>query len=358
MSEVTALNKFHCPACGADAVWNPAKKALVCAYCGAVSAAELKSDGSIIEESDLAAALRAVPQDKRGWATQKKTVRCQNCRAVSVFDAIRVAQRCDFCGSPSLIAADDIASPITPVALLAFKVADTKVREDIRQWYGSHWFAPNKLGTKALTDTLHGMYIPYWTFDAEVAAQWTAESGRYYYVQNDRGERVREVSWSRASGDLNHFFDDHLIPASKGVNADLLRKIEPFPTSDELMPYDAGYLTGWVVEQYQIDLLAAAQASRARMDSEVQSMCGKQVPGDTYRNLSVHAEYSGQTFKHVLLPIWLLSYTYGANSYQVIVNGYTGKIAGKYPLSWIKITIVSIIGIILIIIFFALFGGR
>ena len=57
-------------------------------------------------------------------------------------------------------------------------------------------------------------------------------------------------------------------------------------------------------------------------------------------------------------PIWLLSYIYGTSSYQVIVNGYTGKIAGKYPLSWIKITIVSIIGIILLIIFFALFGGK
>ena len=36
-----------------------------------------------------------------------------------------------------------------------------------------------------------------------------------------------------------------------------MRKIEPFPTH-ELVPYDPGFLAGWVVEQYQIDLVNAA----------------------------------------------------------------------------------------------------
>ena len=75
------------------------------------------------------------------------------------------------------------------------------------------------------------------------------------------------------------------------------------------------------------------------MNSEIQALCGRQVPGDTYRNLKVDAEYSRQTFKHVLCPIWLLSYVYGPRSFQVIVNGYTGRISGEYPKSWMKIFI-------------------
>ena len=61
--------------------------------------------------------------------------------------------------------------------------------------------------------------------------------------------------------------------------------------------------------------------------------------------------FSGRTFKHVLVPIWLLSYNYGRRAFQVIVNGYTGKIAGRYPYSWIKIALLvlaAIIGVILI----------
>ena len=73
------------------------------------------------------------------------------------------------------------------------------------------------------------------------------------------------------------------------------------------------------------------------MESEIERMCGAQVPGDTYRNLDVETDYSGQTFKHILVPIWLLTYNYGARNFQVVINGYTGAIAGKYPKSWVKI---------------------
>ncbi len=62
------------------------------------------------------------------------------------------------------------------------KLSENQVRDSIRQWYGSRWFAPNKLKRAALTDTVKGLYIPYWTFDAQVHAEWTAESGYYYYV--------------------------------------------------------------------------------------------------------------------------------------------------------------------------------
>jgi len=75
------------------------------------------------------------------------------------------------------------------------------------------------------------------------------------------------------------------------------------------------------------------------------------VPGDTHRNLDVVADFSQQTFKHILVPVWVLSYTYGAQVYQVVVNGYTGVIAGKHPLSWIKImlAILAVIAVVLIV---------
>ena len=222
----------------------------------------------------------------------------------------------------------------------------TAVRDQIRIWYGNRWLAPNALKTRALTDTLRGVYIPYWTFDAQVDAAWTAESGYHYYVsetyEDANGRRqtrqVQHTRWEPSAGRLNHFFDDALIPGTRGVREALLRQVEPFPTQ-EVTAYDVKYLAGWVVEQYQVDLRTAAQKSRAEMNSEIQALCGRQVPGDTYRNLRVDSEYSRQTFKHVLCPIWLLSYVYGPRSFQVIVNGYTGRISGEYPKSWMKIFI-------------------
>ena len=195
---------------------------------------------------------------------------------------------------------------------------------------------------------MHGLYIPYWTFDAQVAARWTAEAGHYYYVTERRGnktEQVRKVRWEPAAGALDHFFDDELVPATQGVPADLLGKVEPFATQS-LVPYDAGYVSGWVVEQYQIDLVAAAQSARTRMDGTIRQLCSAQVPGDTQRNLQVDADYSQQTFKHVLVPLWIVAYNYGSRTFQVLVNGQTGRIAGKHPYSWVKIALAILAALI------------
>ncbi len=174
MSEVRARDKFSCPACGAEARWDPGKKALVCPYCGTVSPATLPPGGGEIQENDLATALRNLDGEQRGWAAEKRSVRCQSCDAISVFDPSRVAQRCDFCGSSSLIPYEQIHAPIRPESLLEFQIPESRARDDVRRWYGSRFWAPRKLKKRALTDTIHGIYLPYWTFDAHVHADWTA----------------------------------------------------------------------------------------------------------------------------------------------------------------------------------------
>jgi hypothetical protein len=81
------------------------------------------------------------------------------------------------------------------------------------------------------------------------------------------------------------------------------------------------------------------------MEGEMYRLCAAQVPGDTQRNLQVQDDYSGQTFKHILAPLWLLTYNYGTRNFQVVINGYTGVIAGKYPKSWVKIFFAVLAGL-------------
>lgn len=365
MAEVVSENKFPCPACGAEATWDPAKQALVCGYCGTVSPASPPADAPPllgIPEHDLASALQSIPEGDRGWETARVEVLCQSCQAISVFEPSRVGQRCDFCGSSALVPHEQTQQPFRPESLLQFKISNTQVRDSIREWYGQRWFAPNALGTRAMTDQLHGVYLPYWTFDAQVHADWTAESGYYYYetesYTDSQGRRqtrqVRKVRWQRSSGSLNHFFDDELVCASKGVDHTLAGEIEPFPT-EELKPYRPDFLAGWIVERYQIDLVAAAQHSREVMSAKLNELCARKVPGDTHRNLQVSADWSGQTFKHILVPVWLLTYQFHGTTYHVVVNGYTGAIAGNYPKSFWKI-LFTVLGVLLFVLMVVLLG--
>jgi hypothetical protein len=350
----SARQKFHCPACGAEANWNPAKQALLCPFCGTESPATLTKLGADtrIEEHDLVAALRAIPDTARGWQAPKTSVRCQSCQAISVFDQDVVGRRCDFCGSTALVPYTETKDPFRPESLLPLKTSESQARDLIRQWYGRQWLAPNNLNAKALTDTVRGIYLPYWTFDAKADARWSADAGTFYYV-SEGNRRVQKVRWTPASGELSHTFDDELVCASVGVDGAKLRRVEPFPTTS-LVPFDPGYLAGWTVERYQIDLVAAAERSRQAMMNQMRRLCAQQVPGDTQRNLVVDAEFRDQTFKHILAPVWLMTYVYGAKSYQVIVNGVTGTIAGSRPYSWVKVTLL-VLALLMLFLLYASF---
>jgi predicted RNA-binding Zn-ribbon protein involved in translation (DUF1610 family) len=360
MTEISALDKHACPACGAQAEWNPGKQKLVCPYCGTESPYVIDRETGKAVENDLVKALRELPDESRGWNAERRSVQCQSCRAVMVYDASRVGQNCEFCGSPALVAYSEIKAPIRPESLLPFAIGADRIRDSMRRWLNSHWLAPNRLGRASLIDTVRSLYIPYWTFDANVRCPWEAEAGHYYYVsvpyrdsQGRTGMRQeRRVRWEPAAGEIQHVFDDEPVPGTHGVDLGLLRRVEPFPTK-ELVPYDTAFLSGHVVEHYQVVLFDAAGASQQQMHAKLEQLCAAEVPGDTYRNLAIHPVYSNQTFKHVLVPVWLLAYDYGRKKYQVVANGYTGVIAGNYPYSAWKIffLVVAIVVVVFVLMY-------
>ncbi|MFO1415125.1 MAG: hypothetical protein U1F10_14710 [Burkholderiales bacterium] len=167
--------------------------------------------------------------------------------------------------------------------------------------------------------------------------------------------QVRNVRWEPAAGRLDHFFDDDLVCASVGVHANLLRGIEPFPT-DTLKPYDAGTWPGAGGRALPRSTRRLRSARARRWTRRSRMRAGD--PRDTYRNLEVHTQYSRQTFKHILAPVWLMSYTYGPKSFQCVQNGVTGAIQGEYPKSPWKIAGLVVLILIVVIIVLSATGGR
>lgn len=359
--EIAALQTHNCPACGAQAEWNPGEQMLVCPFCGTESPYRIDRETGKVVERDLVTALRELPDEERGWQTATRSVQCQSCRAVMVFDPSRVGQNCEFCGSPALVDYSEIKSPIRPQGVLPFKVDRNRVRDDIRGWWRGKWFAPGKLSKAALVDTVHSLYIPYWTFDARAHCPWEAEAGHHYYVnvegRDSKGNRVvrreQRTRWEAAAGVVDHAFDDDAVPGTQGLPMEILRQVEPFPTQ-EVVPYDTAFLSGHVVEHYKVVLIEAAERSQQQMHQALMALCGRQVPGDTYRNLRIFPTFTGRTFKHVLVPVWLLTYNYRAKAFQVIVNGYTGRIAGKYPISFWKVLLVALLVLVALVIVLSL----
>uniref|UniRef100_A0A6U0IZV3 TFIIB-type domain-containing protein n=1 Tax=Sexangularia sp. CB-2014 TaxID=1486929 RepID=A0A6U0IZV3_9EUKA len=289
--------------------------------------------------ADYAAAGDAKPGEKLLQRT------CTGCQAVVLFSAAEETKPCDFCGidlsSTPLIDAEDVI-PVDGV--LEFKLTVEDARAAVHEWIKGLWCVPSTIRRTAFVDSLHGVYLPFFTFDASCAASWKAESGTYYYTNESytdrdghrRTRRVRHVRWRWTSGNLAHFFDDIVRYASKGVPWDRLDKIKPFPLA-EMKAYHRGFLAGFTVERYQIELEDAASSARRHMERAIYSMCAQAVPGDTYRSLSVNSNYSGETFKHVLVPVYIVTYFHRDKPYQVLVNGHNGMVSGDSPTDWFTI---------------------
>ncbi|HEX7153985.1 MAG TPA: zinc ribbon domain-containing protein [Thermoanaerobaculia bacterium] len=356
MSTVAKVRKFPCEQCGADLRWEPGVNALQCPYCG--HRQTLTPAAEAVQEKPVDAALRA-PRDL-GWGAERKVMVCRRCGAHTALDPHIAASSCAFCGTTAVVEAPANPNVVRPEGLLPFRVPRETAVQQFRSWQHSLWLRPNDLKSASRLTTMQGVYIPFWTFDAATSSWWTADAGYFYYVSVPHTENGRtvmrqeqRVRWEPASGSLSLFFDDVPVPASRGLQPDIARGIEPFPTAD-LTPYEPSYLSGFLAEENAVDLPEALESAKTRMRGEIYHACSREVPGDTQRNLHVNTTFSAVAYKNALLPVWISAYDYRGKPYRYVVNGVTGKATGTAPWSAVKITLLLLtIAVIVMIVAYA-----
>ena len=272
---------------------------------------------------------------------------CSSCGAVSRARANIIGNRCPFCQSPQL-KEQPSHYQIAPQGVWPFRLEDTDALAVFKTWIASLWFRPSALRKLAQVESIKGVYVPYWTFDAHVFSQFTAERGDHYsvgYTDSQGKRRTRtETRWRWVSGSRSDFHDDVLVCGSSGLPRTLSDRFLSFRTADAL-PFRPEYLLGWITECYTVPLPSAHDIAQERIVEKQKELCVQSVGGDTVRNLNVQNQFSRETFKHLLLPIWICSYRYQTQNFHFYVNAQTGEIYGSAPYSWIKIffAIVSVL---------------
>lgn len=346
---------FPCPSCGGNMTFDPESQSLSCHYCG--KNMEITNEDDEIFEYDLETIESDASDD---WGNEKRVIHCENCGAETVLDEYTTAKFCAFCGS-SQIAKIDNSAGIVPESLIPFSISNDKAMEMFSKWIKSHFFAPNSLKKDYQIDRMTGVYIPCWTYDAETNSSYRGQAGYYYYVTEtytvqENGEtkiktrQVRKIRWVPVSGIFTEYFDDVLINASKNVDEELMSKISPFDFKD-LVRYQPEYLSGFQAERYSVQLLTGWNQAKEFIKEEIRSGIIEHIHADQVRDLRIKTNYHGIKYKHILLPIWICSYTYKKKVYRYLVNGQTGEVQGETPLSpWkIAITILSVIAVITLI---------
>ena len=100
-----------------------------------------------------------------------------------------------------------------------------------------------------------------------------------------------------------------------------------------------------MAENFSVGLEDGHRRAITEMDSELRSMSAADVRRryDRVRNVNINRNYTEQTFKYLLLPVYSTSYSYNGKDYNVLINGQNGKVSGEYPKSPVKIAIIVVI---------------
>lgn len=361
------VHRFRCPGCGADLQFAPEGGNLTCPYCGRQE--QITPPAGAVEERSYEQYLQLHADQMGTLAEGALEVACQTCGATVTFTPPMVAGECDFCGSP-LVAQPRSADPVlAPEGVLPFSVTKDGAAGFVGKWIASRWFAPNALKKFASPDEIGGVYIPFWTYDAFTMSRYEGERGEHYYTTEhyterdsqgntvSRSRQVQHTRWSPASGTVERWFDDILIPATKSLPPQRLTALEPWDMG-ELTGYDPAYLSGYKAQRYQVSLAEGFEVAKKVAEPVIDTDVRNDIGGDEQRVSNVATQYSAVTFKHLLLPVYVGAYRFRDKVYQVVVNGRTGEVQGERPYSAWKIFFFVLFILAVVVVLGLLFGRR
>ena len=334
--------RFPCGQCGANLRYAPGQTWMSCSYCGfeqEIPGACPEARSAALRPLDLRAALAAPPPESEMEET--RVLSCTNCGAQVEFEPSVHAAECPFCSTP-VVADTGTHRHIKPQAVLPFKLTEAEARAAFAKWLKGLWFAPNGLARYARGDNrFAGIYVPYWSFDADTRSSYRGERGTYYYTGSGKNRR-RQIRWTPASGKVARRFEDLLVMAAQSLPRRYVRALEPWQLFD-LQPYDTSFLSGFRAEGYTVQLNDGFAIARERMDETIRGDVRRAIGGDVQRIHQIDTDHSNEMFKHLLLPIWVAAYRYRDKSFRFVVNAQTGRVRGERPWSWIKIALATLL---------------
>jgi ribosomal protein S27E len=358
-----AAGMMKCPFCGRTAAV-PASAAPATTVSGAGHAITSPTPGHIDCHPLEEFLAKAGAAHLTTMSPQALEVNCAACGSSVTFQPPEVAGTCPFCGS-AIVAQAKAADPlVAPDAVLPAKISKQQAQGSVKEWLSSRWFAPDALKTMARQEAINGVYLPFWSYDAETASNYIGERGinrtemeTYTDSSGNRQTRSRTVTdWYPCSGHVDVAFQDVLIAASKSVQEQKLNGLQPWGL-EALCTYEPAYLAGFKAQRYQVELPDGYNEAKQVMADGINGAVRRNIGGDEQRVMTVETAYSNVGFRHLLLPVWIGAYRFQNKAYQVVVNAATGHVQGERPYSAIKIAML-IIAIIFVLIIFAMMSGH
>lgn len=296
---------FKCKNCGANSIYSPEKGTMFCPYCDSVDSDE--------------------PAAGEGMNF------CINCGGELNPGDYMSAVKCEHCGS-YIIFEERTQGDYEPHLILPFKISKKQVQERMKAEFGKKPFIPSDFLSEGKMSAMEGMYVPYFMYDFDCR-----------YLFHGTGHKVRkwrsgnteytETSIFDVQRDMSVTFDKIPVDSSIAMPDDTMDLLEPFDYN-ALEKFQSKYMSGFLAEKYNMSAAELEPRAKEKAGKDAKSLMDKTMTEyvtverkQDNISLDTTADY------YTLLPVWNYEYTYNGKVYPLKINGQTGKISGKVPIS-------------------------
>ncbi len=324
-----ALHEYECPACGGAMEFNPGTQKLKCPFCD--SEFDVRDYVANHNSNSTGQSAENFQTDSSDDNTPMYIYSCGSCGGEILATESLGSMKCPFC-SNNVVASEKFTGAFKPDYIIPFK----KTKEDAMQAYSGYvkskkllpkvFFAQNHI------DEIKGVYVPFWLYNATENYDGVFE-GTQVRTWSDSRYNYTETSYFDIRRAGSQDFANVPVDGSKEMPDDLMESIEPFDHS-EMVPFNMGYLAGFLANKYNVTSQEDKKRAEDRMAASARNNFRQTISGySSLRNLSEQISTSKETIKYALYPVYVLNTTWEGKNYLFAMNGQTGKFVGNLPFS-------------------------
>lgn len=341
--------QYKCPNCGADMSFDAVTGLLHCESCGHNDAIEnfdqTHPNPDQEMETDQNCSWDHVHNHENFTGQETKEYVCKNCGAVIFTDNDTTATSCSFCGAP-VVLADRLSGAYAPAKVIPFSITKQQAQEAFKKWCKKGLLTPNDFKVANRIQSITGMYVPFFLYDLHGDGVMNATCTRSHSYT--RGDYIyTETKYFNVYRDIGLDYLKIPVDASEKMDDTMMDTLEPFDYSN-LKDFQMPYLAGYIAEKYNYDEKQLFPRVKQRTEKYVDSYIRSTINGyETTRVNFERIHIQPKDAYYTLLPVWMVCYDYQHAKHNFAMNGQTGKIVGKPPVS--KSKVASFIGLFTII---------
>lgn len=302
---------FKCQNCGGNVVYSPERHSMYCPYCDSEESQEIQR--STNAEMDI----------------------CPDCGGqIPVWEHTSATQ-CPYCNN-YLIFDERIEGEYLPKRIIPFQLGKEKCKQSMRDKFRKITCIPTDFLSEVSLNKMEGTYVPFWFFDYDVNVDFQGE-GTKVKTWTSGDTRYTETSYFDIRRNVDIDFCDIPVDASVQMPDDIMDLMEPYNYT-QLINFDPKFMSGFYSEKYNMTADVVESRAKKKMTDDSNALVKETYSG--YNN--VRQQRSDISIRRAvqsygLLPVWRYIYRYKDEYYPFYINGQTGKIVGKMPISIPKV---------------------